>query len=118
MKETNIQNDCLVEASSDPDVMLWRNQVGTFYTRDGRAVRIGEKGAADSLGVVRVKITHEMVGQYIGVAIAPEYKQKKGKQQEEQALWQKNFERRAGKYAIIRSKEEMMDFIARVKRGE
>lgn len=117
LKETNIQNLSLIAASSDPDVMLWRNQVGTFYTRTGQPVKIGSIGAADSLGVVRVLITPEMVGKYIGVAIAPEFKQLKGRQSEGQKLWQQNFERRGGKYVLIRSPGEMIKFIEDIKKG-
>lgn len=120
MKETNVQNLSLIEASKDKDCMIWRNQCGLFYTRDGRPVNIGIKGTPDSLAVVQMEITPDMVGKKIGVAVGIEFKTlKKGsKQRTDQELWQANFERRSGVYAIVRDPSEVSELIKNIKNGE
>lgn len=117
MKETNIQNFSLI-AGSQSGAMIWRNQVGTFYNRSGNPVKVGNVGAADSLGVVPVVITQDMVGKTIGVAIACEFKAKRGRQSDDQKRWQSNFEKRGGKYALIRSPDDMVEFINGIKSGK
>ncbi|QHJ79216.1 MAG: hypothetical protein [Caudoviricetes sp.] len=117
MKESNIQNLSLV-AGSQSGAMIWRNQVGTFYTRSGAPVKVGNVGAADSLGVVPIVITQDMVGKTIGVAIACEFKAKRGRQSDEQKMWQANFEKRGGKYALIRSPDQIVEFIEGIKTGQ
>lgn len=116
MKETNIQNISLI-AASQIGSMLWRNQSGVFYTRSGQTVRVGTPGTPDSLGVVPVKITPEMVGQTIGIAVACEFKAKKGRQSDDQKRWQRNFEERGGKYALIREPDQIVEFITKIKKG-
>lgn len=114
MSEKNeVQNKSLLAVGSRPDVMVWRNQTGMFLTMDGkRPVRVGNPGAPDSLGVVRVTITPDMVGQSVGVAIGPEFKLPfTGRQSQAQKNWQSAFEARGGRYALIRSADEMVDFI-------
>lgn len=117
-RETNIQNSALLEVGRDAGVMVWRNQTGVFRTMDGeRVVKVGNAGAPDALGVVAVTITPDMVGKTIGVAIAPEFKTPKGKQEGEQKDWQAAFVRRGGVYRLIRSPGEMRDFVEDVKHG-
>lgn len=117
MKETNIQNISLM-AASEQGAMIWRNQSGVFYTRSGDPVRVGSVGAADSIGVVPVEITQDMVGSIIGVAVACEFKAKRGRQSDDQKRWQANFEKRGGRYILIRDPDSMVDFISNVKTGK
>ena len=117
-KETNEQNQALLAVGLNPDVMVWRNQTGLFKTMDGiRTVRVGNAGAPDALGVVAVTITTDMVGKTIGVAIAPEFKTRKGRQQQEQKDWQAAFEKRGGIYRLIRSPGELVQLVEDVKHG-
>ncbi|WNA15555.1 hypothetical protein [Acinetobacter phage HFM1] len=120
MKETNIQALSLVEASRYEHTFVWRNQTGKFRSMDAkRIVNVGVKGAADSLAVVRVKITPEMVGSYIGVACAMEFKvPKTGRLSEDQKNWARKFSECGGKYAVIRSPDEAKEFIESVKSGK
>ncbi len=119
MLEKNIQNASLIAVGSDPDVLVMRIQSGVFRSMDdpSRIVRVGTPGISDSLAVVRVTVTPEMVGKDIAVCIAPEFKTAKGKQRDAQVKWQAAFEKRAGQYRLIRSPEQMLEFIGDVKRS-
>lgn len=101
------------------DVLVWRQQSGVFRSYDDpqRVVRIGSRGMADSVAVVAVKITPDMVGQTIGVAVAAEFKTKTGKQQENQRDWQAAFTKRGGVYRLVRSAAEMVGLIDDVQAG-
>ena len=118
MSEKNTQNAALLLVGARHDVMIWRNQTGKFLSMDGqRVVKVGNPGAADAIGVVAVTITPDMVGKTIGVAIAPEFKARRGKQADEQKDWQAAFERRGGVYRLIRQPEELVTMVEDVKHG-
>lgn len=119
-QETVIQNESMLEVGCDPDVLVWRQQVGNFRAMDNpnRIVKIGVPGMSDAMMIVRVKITPEMVGKEIGVAVAPEFKvPRSGRQSDKQKLWQASFERRGGVYRLIRSAAEMLALVRDVKEG-
>ena len=110
----------MLEVGCDPDVLVWRQQVGNFRAMDNpnRIVKIGVPGMSDAMMIVRVKITPEMVGKEIGVAVAPEFKvPRSGRQSDKQKLWQASFERRGGIYRLIRSAAEMLALVRDVKEG-
>lgn len=115
-----VQNPSLLAVGSRPDVLIWRQQSGVFraYDDPDKVVRIGQPGLADSMAVVAVQITPDMVGKTIGVAVAPEFKTNRGRQSEAQANWQRAFEARGGVYSLVRTPEQMIDLVARVQRGE
>ena len=117
--ETRVQNGSFLAVGQRKDVMVWRQQVGKYrhLNQPNLLVSIGVPGMADSMGVVAVEITPEMVGKTIGVAIAPEFKTATGRQAEAQKLWQAAFEARGGVYRLIRSPEEMVQFVEDVKHG-
>jgi hypothetical protein len=48
-EETGIQNEIMV-ALCRAGCVVFRRNVGLFYTQDGRMIRIGEKGEADLQG--------------------------------------------------------------------
>lgn len=119
-QETIIQNEAMLEVGCDPDVLVWRQQVGNFRAMDNpnRIVKIGIPGMSDAMMVVRVKITPDMVGKEIGVAVAPEFKvPKSGRQSDKQKLWQASIERRGGIYRLIRSAADMLALVRDVKEG-
>ena len=99
--------------------MIWKQTVGVFraYDQPDKIVRVGVKGMADSLAVVAVTITPEMVGKTIGVAVAPEFKTTTGKQRPEQAAWQEAFSKRGGIYRLVRSAADMLQLVQDVQRG-
>ena len=114
-----VQNPALLAVGARPDVLVWRQQSGLFrqYEPPHNPVRVGTPGIADSMAVVAVKITPDMVGKTIGVAVAPEYKTATGKQSDRQKDWQAAFESRGGIYRLIRSADEMLALVDDVKAG-
>ena len=118
-KETNIQNASLLAVGSRPDVLPMRLQSGVFRSlHDDRVVRVGQKGVADSILIVAVEITADMIGSLVPVAVAAEFKTQKGKQSDDQKLWQSAFEKRGGIYRLIRSAGEIEALVAQVKSGK
>lgn len=120
--ETNIQNECLIAVGAKPEVMIWRNQTGVFRAMDNpdRVVKVGQKGAPDTLAVVGCVITQEMVGKMVGLAVAIEFKtpRKGSKTSEAQNLWREAFAGRGGYYDVVRSSEEMKRAIEYVASGK
>lgn len=119
-QETVIQQDAMLSVGCDTGVLVWRQQVGTFRSMDNpnRIVRIGVPGMSDSMMVVRMKITPDMVGREIGVAVAAEFKvPKSGRQSAAQKNWQKAFQARGGIYRLIRSAAEMVALVRDVREG-
>ena len=115
-----VQNPALLAVGARPDVMIWRQQSGVFRAFDNpqQVIRVGQPGMSDSLAVVAVTITPEMVGKTVGVAVAAEYKTDTGRQSEAQRNWQAAFQKRGGIYHIIRSAAEMVGLVERVQRGQ
>lgn len=53
MKETDIQQLCRI-AASECGAIVWRNNTGALYDKQGRLVRYGLcKGSADLIGIYR-----------------------------------------------------------------
>lgn len=100
-------------------MLVWRQQSGLFrqFEAPHTPVRVGVPGMADSMAVVAVTITPDMVGRTIGVAVAPEFKTTRGRQSEAQRNWQTAFEKRGGVYRLVRSADEMLALIDDVKNG-
>lgn len=115
--EKNIQNRALLDFGCRPDVLLFRHHVGRFRSMDdpARIIKVGNPGEADTLGVVAVTITPEMVGQTIGVAVASEFKTAKGRQSDQQKAFQAAWERRGGVYVLARSSEDIHEAIEKIR---
>lgn len=118
--EAKIQNASLLRVGQRPDTIIWRQHVGKYrhLNQPNLVVSIGTPGMADSLGVVAVTITPEMVGRQIGVAIAAEFKTATGKQAEAQRHWQQAFQARGGVYRVVRSPDEMEQLVEDVRNGK
>lgn len=118
-ESTQIQNPSLLAVGARSDVLVWRQQSGLFrqFEAPHTPVRVGVPGMADSMAVVAVTITPDMVGRTIGVAVAPEFKTTRGRQSEAQRNWQTAFEKRGGVYRLVRSADEMLALIDDVKNG-
>ena len=82
-----------------------------------KMVRVGQPGMADSLAVVAVTITPEMVGRTVGLAVAAEFKTNTGRQSEAQRNWQRAFEQRGGIYRLIRNTADMLALVSDVQAG-
>lgn len=104
MTEIEIQNAIRV-ALSEIGVVR-RNNVGTFYTQDGRAVAVGIPGEPDlTLFLPKGKI------------IMIEVKTPTGRQSTKQKHFQKHFEQMGYEYIIMRSVDDAYKLIERIKGG-
>lgn len=92
-----------------------RNQVGLFYTVDGRPVKVGIVGASDYIGWLPVLITADMVGKTIAQFLAVETKMPEGKTKKERLKKQLNFilavNHAGGKAFIARSAQETREHL-------
>lgn len=119
-KETKIQNRALLAVGQRADVMAMRLQSGVFRSYDdaNKLVRVGQPGVPDTMMIVAVKIDAQMFGKTVGVAIGAEIKTSSGRQSEAQKRWQLAFEKRGGIYQLVRSPEDMVELVEKVKRGD
>ena len=92
-------------------ILMLRYQVGLFWTKDGRPVKIGEPGVSDLIGMVPHVVTQADVGRTIGVFTVLETKQKKGRLSEEQGPFLRLVNRNGGLGAIVRSEEDAADVV-------
>lgn len=106
--ETDIKNGILLEVGGRPYALAWAQQVGTFraYDNPQRVIKVGVPGMSDVMSVVALTITPEMVGKTVGVAVAIEAKTLKGKQRDQQLLWQHALQKVGGIYLLARSPEQ------------
>lgn len=96
-------------------LLFLRYNVGTFWTADGRPVKIGEPGVSDLIGMVPHVITQEDVGRTIGVFTVLETKQKKDstsrERREQQGSFLRLVNRNGGLGAIVRSEEDAVEVV-------
>lgn len=100
MSRTN-EAEILLALGRDPDTRLFGNEVGLGWSGrlissdhgrvlldNARPVRYGlAPGSADLIGIRRVVITPNMVGQSIGVFLSIECKKGSGRAAEQQRAW-------------------------------
>jgi len=88
MTEKRLQAEILKIIGSHPDFRLFRNNTGNITMLDGRRIQFGLcVGSADLIGLQKIKITEDMVGQEIARFISIEVKSEKGKLKPEQENW-------------------------------
>lgn len=103
--EKNTQHACL-EYLAASNIFHYRNNSGATvseYKGKKRLIRFGATGSPDIIVVYR--------GQYIGFEI----KDTKGVQSEGQIAFQQNLEKAGGAYYLIRSIDEFMSIINKIK---
>lgn len=102
MTESQLQDAIRLELGRDPDLVLWRNNVGLAWMRNGTPVRfgVGGPGASDLVGVFR------------GRAVFVEIKTPTGRQSPEQRTFQQLVERKGGTYVVLRSVEDARAWLA------
>lgn len=93
---------------------LFRNNVGVYFTRDGRRVRVGlQPGSADLIGWHPVTITPEMVGAQVAVFLSVEVKLPGGKTKpataKRQKQWREAVNQAGGIGLCCYTVEEMQD---------
>lgn len=118
--ETKIQNRALLAVGMRPDCLAMRMQSGVFRAMNDpdRIVKVGSPGVADTLVMVKVTITPDMIGKTVAVPLAAEIKTKDGQQSQAQRDWQRSFEARGGVYRVVRTPEEMTAVVAEVQSGQ
>lgn len=102
--EADLVSEILHEFGSRDDCRIWRNNVGSAKTRDGRFIRFGIPGQADISGILAVTLPG---GRVIGQRIEIEAKTKTGRQRPEQKKWQAMIERMGGIYILARSVDDV-----------
>lgn len=96
MTESQLQDAIRLELGRDPDLVLWRNNVGMAWMRNGSPVRFGVGGPGAS----------DLVGVYRGRAVFVEIKTPIGRQTPEQKMFQQLVERKSGIYVVLRSVDD------------
>ena len=98
-------------------MLFLRYNVGTFWTKDGRPVKIGEPGVSDLIGMVPHVVTQEDVGRTIGVFTVMETKQLRDStdkaRKESQGAFLRLVNRGGGVAAIVRSEEDAVDVVTK-----
>lgn len=105
MTESQLQDAIRLELGRDPDLVLWRNNVGMAWMRNGAPVRfgVGGSGAAD------------LVGLYRGRFVALEIKTSVGRLSPEQKTFRQLVERKGGIYVVLRSVDEARAWLSSVR---
>lgn len=103
-KEAKILND--IRLALSPRAVLFRQQVGTFYTYSGNPVKIGFKGTPDLCGWRSVEVTPDMVGKRIAVYTGIEVKSRRGYLRPEQEHFIKKLGEAGGYAGCARTIEE------------
>jgi len=80
-------------------VFHYRNNTGALKDRNDRLVRFGAVGSPDIVAIID--------GKYVGI----ECKSTKGKQSENQMLFQYAVERAGGVYVLVHSVDELLSFL-------
>jgi hypothetical protein len=119
--ETKIRNLSRLAIGRRRDVISWVQIVGKFRALNNpdHVIEIGIPGMADVGLAVAVTITPEMVGRTIAVAANAEFKTHKpgSKQEPAQINWQAAFTKRGGQYRVVRSVDDLLQFIDDIQAG-
>lgn len=119
MSRTN-EHEIMLALGSDPDTRLFGNEVGlgwsgklvsnnggTTVLTNARPVKYGlAPGSADLIGIRRVVVTPDMVGQTIGVFVSIECKKGRGRAETEQVIWRDMILRFGGRAGVARGVDQ------------
>jgi len=87
-------------------------QPGDVIVRNARPLHAGLcEGSSDIIGVKTVVITEDMIGQTVGIFVAPEVKTKKGKASAKQEIFMDNINKAGGIAGVVRSPEEAEELL-------
>ena len=113
LSEKEIQNRIMI-ALSTKNSRVFRNNVGSAITVDGRYITFGlAKGSADLIGWRTIEITPDMVGKKIAQFLSVEVKNKTGKLTKLQQNWHDAVNSQGGLAIISKSESEALDAIKR-----
>lgn len=111
--ETNLQARIWKAVSTEPNVRLWRNNVGTCKAADGRFIRFGLcPGSSDLIGFTSITITPDMVGQTIALFTSIEIKTPSGRVTPEQQSFLDFVQRSGGRAGVARSVQDANNIIS------
>lgn len=86
---------------------LFRNNTGALRDESGRLVRFGLcEGSSDLIGLRRVEVTEELLGQMVGQFVALEVKTARGRVTEQQERFLAMVRQMGGVAEVVRSVEE------------
>ena len=106
MSEQELQQRIRLELGSGP-VRLWRNNVGALRDQRGRLVSYGLcPGSSDLIGLRRLRVGPEHLGQELAVFCALEIKSQRGRPSAEQQRFLAQVGAMGGLAGVIRSLEE------------
>lgn len=113
MTEQQIQQEIRL-ALGRGDVRVFRNNTGALRDENGRLVRYGLcTGSADLIGLRRVVIGPEHVGQTMGQFVAVEVKTATGRLTREQQAFLRLVEQFGGLAGVARNVEEAVRLVER-----
>jgi hypothetical protein len=106
MSEQELQQRIRLELGRGP-VRLWRNNVGALRDQRGRLVSYGLcPGSSDLIGLRRLQVTPEHLGQELAVFCALEIKSQQGRPTAEQQRFLALVQAMGGLAGVIRTPEE------------
>ena len=106
MSEQELQQRIRLELGSGP-VRLWRNNVGALRDQRGRLVSYGLcPGSSDLIGLRRLRVGPEHLGQELAVFCALEIKSQRGRPSAEQRRFLAQVGAMGGLAGVIRSLEQ------------
>ncbi len=106
MSEQELQQRIRLELGSGP-VRLWRNNVGALRDQRGRLVSYGLcPGSSDLIGLRRLRVAPEHLGQELAVFCALEIKSQRGRPSGEQQRFLAQVGAMGGLAGVIRSLAE------------
>jgi hypothetical protein len=109
MNERDIQDRVRAAVGGQPDIRMWRNNVGAHKDARGILVRYGlAVGSSDLIGVLAPS----------GRLLSLEVKTAKGRTTSEQETWMTIVRRFGGFACVVRSAEEALAAVDRARKGE
>jgi len=103
--ETTLQQQIRLALGTNPDVRIFRNQVGSLPDpRTGRLVTFGlARGSADLIGWRTITVTPDMIGQRLAIFTSIEVKTPTGRVRPEQQAWLETVQQAGGIAIVARS---------------
>jgi hypothetical protein len=104
MRESILQDSIRLALGREPDLVLWRNNIGFDPERRVR-YGVGGPGGADLIGIFR------------GRLVAVEIKTETGRQSAEQREFEQLVKRKGGVYVVLRSEQQALEWIEEMRRA-
>ena len=101
LSEAVLLHDILLEFGGRPDIRLWRNNSGLFWTRNGQRVRASVEGAPDLIGLMLPQ------GRFLGI----ECKSLTGRLSPVQKAFGEMIVRMGGLYCVARSVNDVEEYL-------